>query len=150
MGEKSGPERKNRLAVVSKGLKQLSWDIYLIYFWQEIKTHPFYGTSHDVPESKQLKTMKNHGKCFPQPFGLWILIPCLVLQLSCIFMLQALRWSKTCCFRLFICAQHNTTQEYICFLIFLNFPLLNKSKTLEHIKTTVSDFLFKGISYLNG
>lgn len=32
MEEKSGPERKNRLAVVSKGLKKLSWDIYLIYF----------------------------------------------------------------------------------------------------------------------
>lgn len=94
MEVESGPEKKKRLAVVSKGLiivLEYLFKIFLPIHHSEIMTHLFHGISHYVSKSIQLKTIKNHGQGFLKSFGLWILKPCLFLQLSCIFVLPALR-----------------------------------------------------------
>lgn len=71
MEVESGPEKKKRLAVVSKGLTivlKYLFNVFLPIHNSEIMAHLFYGRSHYVPKSTQLKTIKNHGPGFPKSF----------------------------------------------------------------------------------
>lgn len=89
-----GPGRRKRLAVVSKGQTtalEYLFNVFLPIHNSEVTAHLFYGISHYVPKSTQLKIIKKPRTRFSQVFGLWILKPCLFLQLSCIFVLPALR-----------------------------------------------------------